>query len=99
MNCQIPDNSPRVESVPQEVSCRLCGTKYFLRVFPLHAQCPMGEVQEFLEEHTPPTVGLGDVIEKVIATVTLGLLKGTEHCGCNQRKQWLNEWWSWRSRQ
>lgn len=99
MNCRIPNNTPRTETVPQEVTCSVCGTKYYLRVFPLRAICPMGELTDFLEQTDEQTTGLGDVVAKVIDTVTFGFLKKSEGCGCEDRKNWLNQFWSWKARQ
>ncbi len=97
MNCQLQDNSPRRLDAPEEVVCVNCGTKYFVRIFPLRAECPMGELAEFLQDTEPETVGLGDVVADVIQAVTLGLLKPSPGCGCDGRKELLNQWWSWKS--
>jgi hypothetical protein len=97
MNCRIPDNTPRVEPEHREVQCAMCKTKYFVRIFPLHATCPNSELTEFFESHDDGRTGLGDVVEKIIDTVTLGLLPKSDGCGCQERKELLNRWWSWKS--
>jgi hypothetical protein len=80
---------------PVEVVCRRCGAKYFVRLFPVRAECGLSEVGDFLE--TEQRTGLGDVVEKVIDAVTFGLLPKSQGCGCEARKEFLNRWWSWKS--
>lgn len=99
MMCDIGDNTPRRLEDPIEVSCRWCEQKYFVRLFPLRAECQLSEVAEFLQEHDSRVTGLGDVVEKVIAVATLGLIKPSGGCGCEDRKKWLNQLWSWKARQ
>ena len=99
MNCQILDNSPRSLPQPVEVHCVNCGTKYLVRVFPLRAECPMGELAEYLGAQEPQyeITGLGDVVAGIIDTVTFGLIKPSAGCNCDGRKEMLNRWWSWKS--
>ena len=98
MICQLEDNTPRSLPSPIEVVCINCGTKYLVRVFPLRAECPMGELAGFLESTEPEkTVGLGDVVADVIQAVTFGLVKPSAGCGCEGRKEMLNRWWSWKA--
>lgn len=99
MICDIGDNSPRRLAEPVEVQCRWCGTKYFVRLFPIRVECGMSDVADFLETAEPPTVGLGDVVEKIIQTATFGLVRKSHGCGCEDRKNWLNQFWSWKARQ
>ena len=98
MICDIEDNSRRRLDSPIPVTCRRCGAQYMVRLFPLRAECGMGDVAEFLEAYDKATtVGLGDVAASVIQTVTLGMVKPSADCGCEGRKQMLNNWWSWRA--
>ena len=97
MICDIPDNTRRRLDEPVEVQCRRCGVKYFVRLFPVRAECGLSEVGEFLAENE--RTGLGDVVEKIIDTITFGKLDKRPGCGCEQRKEWLNKFWSWKSRQ
>lgn len=99
MICDIPDNTKRRLDEPIEVQCRRCGAKYFARLFPLRAECGLSDVADFLEQTDEQTTGLGDVVAKVINTVTFGLLKKSEGCGCQERQDWLNKFWSWKARQ
>lgn len=99
MICDIGDNTPRRLEEPTEVQCRLCNAKYFVRLFPIRAECGLSEVGEFLQAEDDKTTGLGDVVEKIIDTVTLGMLPKSSGCGCEDRKEWLNKLWSWKSRQ
>jgi hypothetical protein len=97
MICDIPDNTRKRLDEPIEVQCRRCGAKYFARLFPLRAECGLSEVGDFLEQSE--TTGLGDIVEKVIDTVTFGMIEKKPSCGCEERKNWLNKFWSWKSRQ
>ena len=99
MNCQIIDNSPRSLPEPTEVQCVNCKTKYLVRVFPLRAECPMGELAGYLEsqETQYEITGLGDFVASVIDKVTFGLIKPSPGCGCDGRREMLNRWWSWKS--
>lgn len=99
MNCDIPDNVKKKLVEPIEVQCRRCGQKYFARLFPLRAECGLSEVGDFLQAEDDKVTGLGDVVEKVIDTLTLGYLEKRPGCGCEQRKEWLNKFWSWKARQ
>lgn len=100
MICDIENNVPRRLSEPTEVQCRRCGAKYFVRLFPLRAECGLSDVAEFWESvERDKTIGLGDVVEKAINVVTFGLIAKTDSCGCEDRKQWLNKLWSWRASQ
>ena len=42
------------------------------------------------------TFGLGDLVEKIIRTLTFGRTKPTPGCGCERRKQRLNRIRLWR---
>lgn len=98
MICDIGDNSPRRHETPVTVKCRRCGAQYLVRLFPLHAECGMGDLVEFWELHdTQETVGLGDVVADMIQAVTFGLVKPSAGCGCDGRKEMLNRWWSWKA--
>ena len=96
MICDIGDNTPRRLEEPIEVQCRLCSATYFVRLFPIRAECGLSEVGEFLAENE--RTGLGDVVEKLIDTVTFGMLPKSSGCGCEDRTEWLNPVWSWKSR-
>jgi hypothetical protein len=50
-----------------------------------------------LEHINGTTTGLGDIVGKAIETVTFGMVKPSEGCGCEKRKAWLNNLWSWRT--
>jgi hypothetical protein len=97
MFCDIGDNTPRRLDSPINVQCKTCGTQYTVRLFPLRAECGMTELREFLESADSNKRGLGDVVADMIDTITFGLLKPTAGCGCEQRKEMLNSWWSWKS--
>ena len=97
MNCDIPDNTRKRLDEPAEVQCRRCGANYFVRLFPIRAECGLSEVGEFLAENE--RTGLGDVVEKIIDKITFGQFDKRPGCGCEQRKEWLNKFWSWKSRQ
>jgi hypothetical protein len=100
MNCDIPDNTPRRVDTPETVQCRRCGYVYTVSLYPLRAQCSMSELDDFLASVEPQaSVGLGDLVEKVIQVVTFGTIKKAPGCGCEERKNWLNKFWSWKSRQ
>lgn len=100
MLCDIDNNVPRRLDNPVNVQCRRCGAKYSIRVFPLRAECGLSDVAEFWDsiEHDQ-IAGLGDLVEKAISALTFGLIEKKEGCGCEDRKQWLNKLWSWKSRQ
>lgn len=98
MICDIEDNSPRRLESPVQVKCRRCGATYLVRLFPLHAECGMGDVAEFFESYVQEkTVGFGDVVADLIESVTFGMLKPSPGCGCDGRKEMLNRWWSWKA--
>ena len=98
MICDIGDNTPRKLDAPIDVQCKKCGQKYSVRLFPLRAECGMTELAEFLESNQQKqTVGLGDIVANVIQTVTLGLVKPSPGCGCEERKQLLNRLWEWKA--
>jgi|DEB19_MinimDraft_3_1074340.scaffolds.fasta_scaffold11812_5 hypothetical protein len=97
MICDIGDNSPRKLDTPIDVQCKLCGQIYSVRLFPLRAECQMSELSEFLQQSDQQITGLGDVVASVIKTVTFGLVQPSSECGCEQRKEMLNRWWSWKS--
>lgn len=100
MICDIPDNTRRRLEEPIEVQCRRCGQRYFARLFPLRAECGMSDVAEFLDSvETEQRTGLGDVVAKVIDVVTFGLIEKSPGCGCQNRQDWLNKFWSWKARQ
>ena len=99
MLCDFGENSHKRLEAPVEVQCRRCGSKYLVRLLPLRVECGMSDVIDFLDNITPRSTGLGDIVAKAIDTVTLGLLKKTEGCGCQERQDWLNKLWSWKPRQ
>jgi ribosomal protein L37E len=97
MICDIPDNTRKQLDEPTEVQCRRCGAKYFVRLFPIRAECGLSEVGDFWQAEDDKRTGLGDVVEKIINTVTFGKMDKRLGCGCEQRKEWLNKFWSWKS--
>lgn len=99
MLCDIGDNTPRRLAEPVEVTCTRCGTRYYLRRFPLHAPCRIGDIGEFLNEVDDGRIGLGDVVAAVIKAATLGLVQPSPGCGCEDRRKWLNQWTIWKGRQ
>jgi len=100
MLCDIENNVPRRLNEPVEVQCRRCGAKYAIRVFPLRAECGLSDVAEFWNSVEQDEIaGLGDLVERAISAVTFGLIEKKEGCGCDDRKQWLNKLWSWKTRQ
>ena len=94
MNCIFPDNSPRRLEDREETTCKRCGATYFVRLYPVRAECGLSDVGEFLD--STERTGLGDVVAKVISAVTLGLVKKSPGCGCEERQRTLNQWWNWK---
>jgi hypothetical protein len=97
MMCDIGDNSRRRLDAPIAVQCKVCNLVYNVRVFPLRAPCGGSDVQDFIDHVEGTTTGLGDIVGKAIETVTFGMVKSSEGCGCEKRKAWLNNLWSWRT--
>jgi hypothetical protein len=97
MICEFEDNSPRRLETPIEVRCINCNATYRVRLFPLRAECGASDMREYMEHVASTTTGLGDVVASIIKVATLGMLKPSEGCGCDGRKQALNQLWSWRT--
>jgi len=97
MICEFEDNSPRRLESPIEVRCINCNATYRVRLFPLRAECGAADMREYMEHVASTTTGLGDVVASIIKVATLGMLKPSEGCGCDGRKQALNHLWSWRT--
>ena len=82
---------------PRTVICSVCNREITTRFFPVTAPCGGSDVSDFLEHVAGTTVGLGDVVASAIRIATLGMVAPTPDCGCDQRKAWLNNLWSWRT--
>ena len=76
-------------STPISVRCVRCNRVVTASLFPVHAECGGNDLEDYIASRRG--VGLGDVVAIVISTMTFGLVKSTEGCGCAERRKKLND--------
>jgi FkbM family methyltransferase len=87
-NCEFTPTSE-----PHVYRCRRCGfTTRPTHYSPsrIHRACRQWDPRNFPLDKPEPSRGLGDAVAWWIDKLSFGRLKGSEGCGCERRRAWLN---------